>query len=441
MYPRLNTQAILHRQPDAGYYYLLDSETSTERINRTGTDVLELCDGTRSIDTIYDIMAKRHNEGRRTVEALVLPFLAESAAKTTISISEKPQQEPSSPHQITGSYDSWIPLLSSFELTSSCNLSCIHCYASASLGNGIYPATEQVIDALAYLARHGTYSVLLTGGEPTMHPGFLEILEATTSLMRLLRVASNLYSVPEQALQALMRNDAATIQTSIDELRSTHELIRGGRDAFTRTMNNVTRLSQSGTLVIVAMTANRLNYREVEEVVQRCREAGAAAFRLGLTFPVGRAAQAGLALTDEEVRELQDDWDRIIAQYSSADFSLNRSEETGDFQELALTEGSLPSSCGAGHLIMHVNAKGDVNPCPLLDITLGNVYRHPMEEALSGPYFRLLEHAQSPGADACAECALAPMCGRCHAAAATWGKRKGCWWRSTPLAQVLSSAR
>ena len=55
-------------------------------------------------------------------------------------------------------------------------------------------------------------------------------------------------------------------------------------------------LAAAGKTVIVAMTANRLNWREVEQVVERCVDSGAAALCLGLTFPVGRAAFSGLAL-------------------------------------------------------------------------------------------------------------------------------------------------
>ena len=37
MNPVLNAHAILHRQP----YYIPDSETSTERVNRTGEEILK----------------------------------------------------------------------------------------------------------------------------------------------------------------------------------------------------------------------------------------------------------------------------------------------------------------------------------------------------------------------------------------------------------------
>ena len=86
MNPVLNAHAILHRQPNAGYYYIPDSEPSTERVNRTGEEIFDLCTGDNSPEDICQIMSKRYNEGIDTVRSLVYPFLAESAPRKTITI-------------------------------------------------------------------------------------------------------------------------------------------------------------------------------------------------------------------------------------------------------------------------------------------------------------------------------------------------------------------
>ena len=117
-------------------------------------------------------------------------------------------------------------------------------------------------------------------------------------------------------------------------------------------------LAAAGKTVIVAMTANRLNWREVEQVVERCVDSGAAALCLGLTFPVGRAAFSGLALDPVEVETLQRDWEGIVSRYSSPTFSLNRSEEAQDHQEISVSNNDIPS-CGAGQLTAHICANGD----------------------------------------------------------------------------------
>ena len=330
-------------------------------------------------------MSKRYNEGIDTVRSLVYPFLAESAARKTIAIQNE-QETIEDRASVTGSYDMRIPLIVSLELTSGCNLACTHCYASASPGRGEHLAESHAIATLQYLASNGTYSVLLTGGEPTMHPAFSHILSTASELMRLVRVATNLYSLPEPSLRAITDNDKVSVQTSIDGLSDTHNLIRGGNCAFEKTMHNVRLLAAAGKTVIVAMTANRLNWREVEQVVERCVDSGAAALRLGLTFPVGRAAFSGLALDPVEVETLQRDWEGIVSRYSSPTFSLNRSEEAQDYQEISVSNNDIPS-CGAGHLIAHICANGDINPCPMLRVRLGNIVTSALDDAFSGPLY------------------------------------------------------
>lgn len=41
MDPILSTHAILHRQPNAGFCYVPDSETSTERVNHAWEEILD----------------------------------------------------------------------------------------------------------------------------------------------------------------------------------------------------------------------------------------------------------------------------------------------------------------------------------------------------------------------------------------------------------------
>ncbi|WP_316670264.1 radical SAM/SPASM domain-containing protein [uncultured Propionibacterium sp.] len=301
----------------------------------------------------------------------------------------------------------------------------------------IPPPTDKVISAIDSLADSGSFSVMLSGGEPTMHPGSKDILAAATDRMRMVRIASILYALTEDDLRTIINNDTVTVQTSLDGLPATHDRIRGGASSFERTVSTIRALAEQDKIVIVAMTANRHNWCEVEGVVRHCMAAGAAAFRLGLTFPSGRAANSDLCLSAEEISSLQKNWETIVKKYSSPTFSLNRSEESDAYQEFISTRGLL-SSCGAGHLLAHIRANGSINPCPMLNVNLGNIYEQPFDAAFSGPLFSVFANSLSPGIDRCADCGAAPFCGRCHAAAAAWGRTDDhCWWRTSELAKTL----
>ena len=64
------------------------------------------------------------------------------------------------------------------EITSSCNLECPMCYASSGPG-GVHLSYDDCCRAIdSYVAAEGRPEVLqLSGGEPTIHPEFLEIFK------------------------------------------------------------------------------------------------------------------------------------------------------------------------------------------------------------------------------------------------------------------------
>ena len=63
------------------------------------------------------------------------------------------------------------------ELTLTCNLECVHCYAnsSPSVRQGIC-TTDQWLHLLDEAATHRCHRVIIIGGEPTLHPDIIQIL-------------------------------------------------------------------------------------------------------------------------------------------------------------------------------------------------------------------------------------------------------------------------
>ena len=81
-----------------------------------------------------------------------------------------------------------VPALTSFYLylTSACNLRCRHCWIAPSFVDG-KPAPSDYLDldllrrAVAEAKPLGLHNAKLTGGEPTLHPQFVEIVDLLTN--------------------------------------------------------------------------------------------------------------------------------------------------------------------------------------------------------------------------------------------------------------------
>ena len=79
------------------------------------------------------------------------------------------------------------PKLSSlfFELTDGCNLKCLHCGSNCGPTKARYLSIELIKKTLQSVKNNiGTHStlIILTGGEPLLHPHFFEIVHLISSI-------------------------------------------------------------------------------------------------------------------------------------------------------------------------------------------------------------------------------------------------------------------
>lgn len=92
-----------------------------------------------------------------------------------------------------------------WELTTRCNYDCSYCtqrqYAALSWGD----CRDDVVDAVLRLlrSRRGSWLVKLSGGEPFLHPRFLEIAGAIAAMGHRVSTTTN-FSVPQRVLQRFL---------------------------------------------------------------------------------------------------------------------------------------------------------------------------------------------------------------------------------------------
>ena len=88
------------------------------------------------------------------------------------------------------------PIVANIDLTNRCNLRCPICFANANVQGYVYePTYEQVVDMMKMMRNLKPFfppAVQFSGGEPTLHPRFLDILKAGRSMgFTHLQIASN----------------------------------------------------------------------------------------------------------------------------------------------------------------------------------------------------------------------------------------------------------
>jgi radical SAM protein with 4Fe4S-binding SPASM domain len=107
------------------------------------------------------------------------------------------------------------PLMAWVELTRACNLRCPHCFVEAGAPREVEMTTERIVRLLDEWKEAGVFSVVITGGEPSIHPDFLDIVRYAHQLGFTVAIASNGMPLGEKALSQIPLDDVI-ISVSLD---------------------------------------------------------------------------------------------------------------------------------------------------------------------------------------------------------------------------------
>lgn len=148
-------------------------------------------------------------------------------------------------------------------ITDECQLRCGHCY----MGDRLEAATEmplkEVFHNLTTWRKMGGSKLSILGGEPTLHPDFLEIVQYANHLgYEKVILNTNGLAPSRRILAAVRPDDFAYIQISLDGASSkTHDIIRG-KGTFNQAWRTTSALCASGFDTRIICTVNRVNIDE-----------------------------------------------------------------------------------------------------------------------------------------------------------------------------------
>lgn len=165
------------------------------------------------------------------------------------------------------------------DVTSQCNLECPACYAVSSPANAAYMPLETALHAVRVaIEREGGRLdvVMISGGEPTVHPQIRELIERLVPLpiTRILINTNGIRLANDDALLSFVaeHRDRVEIYLQYDGQReSTHEHLRGV-DLREIKARAIERLSAQRIFTTLVMTVDRQNADLVGPVLDTCFE-------------------------------------------------------------------------------------------------------------------------------------------------------------------------
>ena len=134
-----------------------------------------------------------------------------------------------------------------FQLTDRCNLRCRHCY----VGDGLHQdfPVEKIFTVLKEFEETQGLRLLLSGGEPLLHPHFWKMNEVLREYSFRSVLLSNGTLITRETARKLLVHEA---QLSLDGMKEGHESIRG-EGTFKKTLQAIDNLQEDNIWVSVAV--------------------------------------------------------------------------------------------------------------------------------------------------------------------------------------------
>jgi radical SAM protein with 4Fe4S-binding SPASM domain len=321
-----------------------------------------------------------------------------------------------------------------WELTLACNLGCVHCGSRAGDARERELTTAEALDLVRQMAEVGVAEVTLIGGEAFLRADWLEIVRAIRVAGMGCSMTTGGYGISAGTARAMQAAGVQQVSVSVDGLEATHDALRGRAGSWREAFAAMGRLREAGIAVTCNTQINRLSAPELVLVYEDILQAGARAWQMALTVPMGRAAERPeLLLQPVELLALfpllaelaeRAEGDGVlfmpgnnIGYYGPYERRLRRAQG-GDGVD------GLWDGCQAGISSIGIEADGAIKGCPSLPTVAyvgGNIRERTLREILETRALNINAGMGTPEGAAhlwgfCAGCAYAELC------------RGGCTW-------------
>jgi len=282
------------------------------------------------------------------------------------------------------------PYLVSYAITRKCNLKCKHCYSDAT----DTPAPDELTTTeakklLEDLAGWGIKLLILDGGEPLCRDDFLEIASYASSKGIRVVVGSNGTLIDDQTALKMKKAGVRSVAISIDGATAkTHDIFRGEDGTFNKTIEGAKACKEAGLPFQFNTIIRKTTLREIPDILRLAIKSGANAAEFFDLIQVSRVKErcAEEILSKNERKEImtwlaeaQEDCPILIRVPACPMYPLILKEKNIQPKHFpAHVLHRIPyynAGCAAGmpNGYITILPNGDVIPCMLLQVKLGNI--------------------------------------------------------------------
>jgi len=247
-------------------------------------------------------------------------------------------------------------------VTHRCQAHCPHCFAQVE-GFGIGPemSTEEFREIVDQLKALGTLQVFFTGGEPLLRGDIFDLVAHAHDTGLLTRLSTNGYLLTRACAAELKRAGLNQCGISIDDADpSVHDQFRGLPGSFERAVEGFRYLRECRIDRKILSYATHKNITGgLERIIELGRKIKVNSIHFNIPWRAGRwSDHQEEVLSDKEMADL-----RGLLKYPLVEIAFP-------------TPDGLCDACAK--LIIGISPVGDVLPCTVISVAIGNVREEPL---------------------------------------------------------------
>lgn len=313
------------------------------------------------------------------------------------------------------------PISASFELTPQCNLTCDMCYVRMSSQSvsqyGGLGRVDEWLKAAEELKSIGTLFILLTGGEPLLYPGFIELYTSLRKMGFIITINSNGTLITEEIAEFFSRIKPRRINISLyGTSNETYRDLCHIASGYDKCINGLRLLKKYGIDTKINLTLVRKNIKDYPKLIEISREFGFPAFISSYTSLfcsstcTSQLDIPSLRLPPEEVAAIEIEHLKYKYKDKYSEYIISNNLALQNIESAVPAGFNL--SCRAGKSSCWINWRGIMSACVDLAEPSVSLKTNSVSEAWN----RIVEECSIlPLHKECAGCKLSKICDICYA--------------------------
>ena len=314
-----------------------------------------------------------------------------------------------------------IPIGGSLELLPLCNMNCDMCYVRLSREEmqqkGRIRSGEEWIELAKQMRDAGTLFILLTGGEPLLHPDFQRIYYELKKLGMIVTLNTNGTLIDETWADFFASYRPRRVNITLyGKDPETYERLCHFRAGYELTVRGIRLLRERGVDVKINGSLIRENREDIPQLLKMAKQLDAPIHIDTYMYPARRERDSGFhydtRLDPEEVAGARV---KILRDsFTEEEYRLYRKRILQMVKSTSSENPDLSVRCRAGRSSFIVNWLGNMTPCVMLNTPSVNVF----ENGFIQSWNRIVNKTEKiRTSEKCGKCTLREVCNTCAACA------------------------